>query len=232
MAWRRAAGGVTYRRQGGTPPPDFEQLDLPGDGTFSLWRTIARASRPPSPVGRFRGRLDGPRRQAVDAAVAACAKAGAVALGPPAGAALDKVTLGRKTASWAEDQTPPPPWDALAALLRELLGELTTFPLAAVTVQLAGDGATLAHLGTEPIELDLSGAQVRAVRWEAGVAVGTWQAEVDGPGSVNAGPGWAYPLPFDHGFPAAAVVTAHVDNLLAFDGQFWRACSLQSPLPT
>src|SRR5437763_484187 len=97
---------------------------------------------------------------------------------------------------WGE--VPPPPWDALAALLRELLGELTTFPLAAVTVQLAGAGATLAHLGTEPIELDLSGAQVRAVRWEVGVAVGTWQAEVQGPGSVNAGPGWAYSLPFDH----------------------------------
>ena len=88
-----------------------------------------------------------------------------------------------------------------------------------------GTGRGSAIWGTEDIELDLSGATVRAVRWEDGVAAGQWQAGVDGPRSLTAGPGWEYELPFGHDHRPGWVVTAHVDNLLAFDGEFWRACS-------
>lgn len=215
---------VVFRRQGGTPPPDYEALEVAADGTFTLWRTIARVSRPPTPIGRFAGSLDDAQRGDLDALLERCGKAEPVSLGPPAGAAVDKVILGKRTSTWAEDATPPAPWDGLAALLRGFLGELTRHPAAAVGLA----GPVLTHLGAEPLELDLSGATVRAVRWEEGAAVDTWQAEVSGPRSVTATPGWSFEVPFAHPFAPDAEVTAHVDNLLAFDRQFWRACSLQT----
>jgi hypothetical protein len=109
-----------------------------------------------------------------------------------------------------------------------LLRELTDFPEAAVALRLGGT-ASLAHLGPAEIELDLSDASVRAVRWEGGMAVESWEEQLHGPRSVTAGNGWTYEIPFDHPFGAGVPVSAAVDNMLAFDGEFWRACSLQSP---
>jgi hypothetical protein len=194
-----------------------------------MWRTIARASRPPSPIGRFAGTLPAERLSSLRTAAAACAKAHAVSIAPAPGASTDRVRVGSKTASWGDDQTPAAPWDRLATVLRTLLSELASSPRAAVTVEVHdGRRAWLRHVGTEGIELDLSGATVRAVQWEDGVATGQWQSGVEGPRSATAEPGWAYELPFAHDLPAGSLVTAHVDNLLAFDGEFWRACSVQT----
>jgi hypothetical protein len=215
------------------PPPDHEVLTLAADGSFTMWRTIARASRPPSPVGRFTGQLAVDQWSTLARTIDACRRAPPVELSLPPDAARDKVVLGKRISTWADDAVPPPPFDSLASELRELLGTLTTSPEAGITAELAGDtGARIAHLGAEPLELDLSQTRVRAVRWENGMAAGQWSADVDGPRSVTAGAGWVYELPFEHPHEPAAPVTVQVDDVLAFDGEFWRACSLQSLLPS
>jgi len=70
--------------------------------------------------------------------------------------------------------------------------------------------------------------KAHTVMAEGGIAAGHWQAAVGGPRSVTAGLGWEHEVPFGHDHPPGSLVTAHVDNLLAFDGEFWRACSAQS----
>ncbi len=59
---------VTYRRVGGMqPPPDRELLTIDDDGSFTLWRSVGWATYPPTPVGRFSGRLDGQGHMTLDA---------------------------------------------------------------------------------------------------------------------------------------------------------------------
>jgi hypothetical protein len=204
-------------------------LTVTDDGSYRLWRTIARASQPPSPVGRFIGRLPSDRWEKLRRTVESCRKAEPVELSLPPDAAREKVVLGKRISTWAEGHVPPPPFDDLAAEARRLLGELTTSPEAALELQVDGNlVAAVRHVGHASLDLDLSGANVRAVRWDNDAAVEEWCADVGGPRSVTAVPGWVYELPFDHPFGRQAIVSAHVDNLLAFDGEFWRACSLQS----
>jgi hypothetical protein len=225
---------LIFRREGGMPPPDHEVLTLDAGGSFDLWRTIARASRPPSPVGRFRGQVDGDEWSQLARMIDACRRAPAVELSLPPDAAQDKVVLGKRISTWADDKTPPAPFDTLAAELRRLLGSLTASPEAAIAAEITGQqAAQLVHLGVKPLELDLTQARVRAVRWgDDGAAAEEWTADVGGPRSVAAGPDWSYQLPFEHPFGAGATVSVHVDEVLAFDGEFWRACSLQRGTPS
>jgi hypothetical protein len=228
--WSRDSDAVKYRREGGMPPPDHEVLTINQDGRYQLWRTMARASRPPSPVGRFSGSIPAEEWSGLRRAIDACRGADAIELSLPPDAAQEKVILGKRISSWADDATPPPPFDALTSELRRLLGALTKSPEAAITLSLDGTSkAMLRHVGTDKLELNMSMARVRAVRREDDAAVEEWTAELNGPDQVIAEPGWEYDLPFDHSFGDARV-TAHVDDLLAFDGEFWRACSLQTIL--
>jgi len=227
--WSRDTLAMTFRRTGGMPPPDWEVLTVAGDGTFRLWRTIARASNPPTPVGRFSGRIPDRRWTDLRQAIDACRRADPVELSLPADAAQEKVVLGKRISSWADDAVPPAPFDELVGPVRALIGELTASPEAAITADLEDNKtATVRHLGSAELELNLATARVRAVRWENAAAADDWQADVAGPRSVFAGPGWAYQMPFEHPFGPDAAVTVQVDDLLAFDGEFWRACSLQS----
>ncbi len=220
---------LTLRREGGSPPPDHEVLTVHADASFTLWRTMAHASRPPSPVGRFSGRLPARREAQLRAAVDACRRADPVDQPLPAGAARERVTVGRSTSSWPDDARPPAPFDALVDLTRALLAELTASPEAALALELADGSARLRHLGAAPLELDLSTATVRTVeRGPDGTATRVWPAPLDGPRSVTAGPGWSYQLPFGHELADGATATAEVQDVLAFDGEFWRACSLES----
>jgi len=230
MAWwsRRSAGDVVvFRREGGTAPPDHEVLRVTGDGRFTLWRSIGRSTRPPTPIGRFAGTVPAARWASLAAALDACRGAEAIELELPADAAREKVVLGRRTSTWADDATPPPPFAALAVEARRLLGELTAMPQAALAVP-GVSSPELRHLGTEPLELDLSGAAVRVVHWEEDRVVGDWRAPLDGPRSVTAIPGWVFPLPFDHPFAAEARLTVEVGDVLVFDGEFWRTGALTS----
>ena len=220
----RGQAVLIYRREGGSPPPDHETLTVEHGGGFDLWRTIGGAS----PIGRFRGKVPADEWAILQGAIDGCRRAQPIHLSLPPDAARDKVIVGKTTSTWADDAEPPPPFAALASVARRLLRELTDFPEAAVALRLGGTAA-LAHLGPTDIELDLSDASVRAVRWEAGTAVESWEAQLQGPRSVTAGNGWTYEIPFDHPFGAGEQVSAAVDNMLVFDGEFWRACSLQSP---
>ena len=88
------------------------------------------------------------------------------------------------------------------------------------------------HLGSEPIELDLAQGTVRLVRWADGAAVEESRLPLGGARSVTAGPGWSYLLPVAPDLTADVPVSLHIDDLLAFDGEFWRACALDTPAPT
>jgi hypothetical protein len=219
---------LSYRRQGGSPPPDHETLTVHHDGTFDLWRTVGGTS----PIGRFRGQVPDGDWTSLGRALDASRRAQPVHLSLPPDAAREKVIVGKATSTWADDAEPPPPFADLASVARRLARELTAFPQAAVALRLAGS-ASLVHLGSDEIELDLSEALVRAVRWEGGLVADTWEEPLRGPRSVTAGAGWTYEIPFGHPFGTGtgtgARVSAAVDNLLAFDGEFWRSCSLQAP---
>lgn len=228
--WSRERG-VSYQRRGGTPPSDHEMLDVSPDGSFRLWRSVVRDTSPPV-IGAFAGALEAAERQALELAVRACRSASAVDLAPPAGAAVEKVDVAGRRSTWAEDASPPEPWGTLAVRLRALVTSLTRHPVAAVALEHDATTARLRHIGVEPLELDLSqGVTVRAIRWVDALPAGEWRAPAEGPGSVSAAAGWSFELPFAHEHGPAEVITAGVDGVLAFDGQFWLACSLESPAP-
>jgi len=194
------------------------------NGSFSLWRTIAWLSRPPSPVGRFAGALDGGALERIADLVAVAYRTDPVLSALPPDAARERLLLGERVSSWADDASPAPPFGDLARELRQLLTELTRFPDAAVVLEMSGQGAVLALLGGGEIELDLSGAVMRTISPAAGPAAHSSDTRINGPRSVVAGPGWRYELPVAR----TAGSALRVDELLAFDGEFWRACSLES----
>lgn len=218
---------LVYRREGGSVPPDHEILTVDRDGTFDLWRTVGGDS----PVGRFRGQVPPGDLAVLQQAADDCRRAQPIHLSLPPDAAREKVIVGKDASTWADDAEPQPPFAALASVARRLTRELTAFPASGVALTLA-ESSSLNHLGPDQIELDLSEATVRAIRWEGGAVADRWAGALDGPRSVSAGPGWVYEVPFGHPFGADRQVSAAVDNLLAFDGEFWRSCSLQTPAVT
>jgi hypothetical protein len=228
VRWPRSKRGdaMHYRKTGGFPPPDNEVLDIEPDGSFRLWRTNARASRPPTPVGRFAGRVPGPELGELQAAAAACRP-----IEPPTAslipdAAVESITVGERQYRGSDGEDIPGPWGDLVSQLRRLLVSLTDQPAAAVALGRLDATTQLRHLGSEPLELDLSGAVVRGVSWDADGGIREeWQYPVDGPRMANAAPGWTFDLPAGDGPPASTVL---VDGLLAYDGQFWTTCSLAS----
>jgi hypothetical protein len=228
---RRREPLVVLRRAGGTPPPDWEVLEVRRDGRFQMWRTIGRAAAPSSPstpVGRFAGTLPDDELAQLREAADRCRRAGTVDLPPPLGGSLDTVLVGRSRLKLGDDQPAPDPWGALTERLRLLLGELTAFPTAALALESDQAGAAVRHLGSEPLELDLAQGTVRVVRWADGVAVEEQRLPLGGARSVTAGPGWSYPVPVVSDGTADVPVSLHIDDLLAFDGEFWRACALDT----
>jgi len=231
---RRREPLVVLRRAGGTPPPDWEVIEVRRDGGFRMWRTIGRAaapSAPSTPVGRFAGTLPDDELARLREAADRCRRAGTVDLPPPLGGSLDTVLVGRSRLKLGDDQPAPDPWGPLTEHLRRLLGELTASPTAALVLEREQSGAAVRHLGAEPIELDLAQGTVRVVRWADGAAVEESRLPLGGERSVTAGPGWSYPLPVGPDVTGDLSVSLHIDDLLAFDGEFWRACALDTPPP-
>jgi len=216
-------------RAGGSPPPDHEVLECREDGSFTMWRTIGRASQPSSPVGSFAGGISGDEWSQLQSAVAACASAGAVDQPPEVDASIETVEVGGITSRWGDWAKPPPPWDALAGHLRRLLGELTIHPRAAISLRMDDGSPALVHLGEEVLELDLSETKVRAVRWDGPVAVENHEVPLDSGGRLAAAAGWELPLRWEHPWPSSAVVTCHVEGIGALDGTDWRSCAVDQP---
>jgi len=217
---------VLYSRSGGRlPPRDRERLEIFEDGTFQMWRSIGAASLPASPVGLFQGKIPGALWEQIAPLAAASARAGSLEIVPVPDAAVDSIELGSVQARLGQHDQPQGAWGQLAAALRDALGSLTSQALAAVSLEVSADGrrANLHHLGTQPLSLDLSKLQVRAVLWQGYAKLGDWRPSgtpAGLPGRLEAAPGWTFDLPFDHGFdPQPGQAVAAYVVLTLFDGQ-------------
>lgn len=221
---------IALRRTGGLRLPQFsERLEVADDGTFRMWRSVSMAAPLPSPIGRFAGRLPVPQLNALsDAAKRAAAEGSRTWLVSP-DSPVDEFEVDGAMATLGIHDPGEGAWEACAALVRPLLGELTASPLAAIALEVTG-GPALYHQGREPLTLDLSHLTVRAVHWREGQSQGRWTAPETDRGEVGAGPGWRLRLPFDHGFALEAGDRLTVQaTLAAFDGDRLVPVSLQTP---
>jgi len=201
---------VSFRRLGGRPPADDEAVTIAVDGTFTAHRTLGGRR-----IGRFAGTLPAATLRALTREVEAVAAADDVAIPTPADGATETVRLGRRDRAKAgSNERLPKPWAALVGRLRAVLrDEVVEWPVAALELQDASDGGVrLAHIGTEPLELDLAGASWQVTRLDAqqlpvartngtldaaaaGEALGAWTRAV---------PGWTLDVPLGSAAAAAA----------------------------
>jgi hypothetical protein len=206
---------ISYLRRGGRRPPrDNESLRI-DESNFTMWRSVGAATYPATPIGHFAGTLDSETAQALTKEGASAVAAGNLSLTPKPDGSLESITVDSVRASLGANDDPKGPWQPLVSRLRQLLGDLTTQPLAAIAVRVQHDGAAaqLVHLGTEPLRLDLSALTVRAVLWQNHSVKGDWRAPNPGlSGEISAEPGWSLNLPFEHGFdvPEDASVRVYV----------------------
>jgi hypothetical protein len=198
---------ISYYRVGGfMPPPDNEQLEIVGDGSFTLWRSVGWTTQPPTPVGRFAGKLDGEQNAALQREAQEAADAGNLNILLKPDSPLETISIeGSARAQMGIHDKPDGRWWPLVARLRALLGALTAFPRAAIALEVLPGGrqARLVHQGQETLQLDLSKLNVRAVLWVDYVPRGDWAVAPQFTGTeaeVSAGPGWSLGLPFEHGF--------------------------------
>jgi hypothetical protein len=117
-------------------------------------------------------------------------------------------------------------WSEIAKLLQGLLGKLTSTPTAAIKLAVSEGGkeARLIHLGQQPLLLDLSVLNVRAVLWEGHKKVGDWSTSGGVTGEndkISAGMNWEMELPFDHPFDPSddQTVVAYVTFSISHKGQ-------------
>lgn len=237
---------VTYFRSGGWQPPrDNETLQIDNGGEFTMWRSIGWAAYPPTPVGRFKGKLAKEEWTALQSEIAAATSAGDLQVPLLPDSAVEEIELDGDPdgpvveATLGSNARPPGPWLPLVERLRGLLGSLTSHPMAAIALEVEKDGsaARLVHKGDEPIEIDLSDMTVRAIVWEGWTQHGDWHAPQKASGNGNGhktgkkvSTGWSYDLPFEHGLklePGYEVV-AYVTFGLS-DGEEIVPVSLESP---
>jgi hypothetical protein len=223
---------ITYSRQGGfMPPRDDEVLHVGTDGTCNLWRSVGWDTRPPTPVGRFAGRLAADENASLQAEAIAAAQAGAFLQPILPDSPVETVTIDQLSSVLGVHGDPPGVWKPLVRHLRVLLVNLTRFPTAAIALKVAPDGksARLVHQGSDAVRLDLSSLAVQATLREGGSQTEEWHAPARGPTDVTAVVGWTYEIPFDHGFDiqAGRSVTARV-YFVILDGERQVPASLDS----
>ncbi len=228
---------LSYRRTGGHQPADFETLEIEEDGSFRMWRTIARASRPPTSVGRFAGTVPHEELDALRSRIQPAGAEGDLEMQMPPGSAVERVRVAGGVATLPHGAEPEGAWAGLVSRCRALLATLTSQPLAAIGLQLSADGqqVELVHLGTEPVLLDPSTIVVRATVREGSRQVGEWGWSANGePSDLEAAPGWSMPLPFEHGLEETdrARLAVYVDvQVFAGEDEGWLLCSLQTSHP-
>ncbi len=202
---------VRYGRSGGRAPSDDEHLAVEEDGSYVARRTVAGAR-----AGRFAGRLTDARLGTLRAAVDGVREAADIAIQTPHDGATEDVEAAGRSARMGSNEEPPEPWRALVHALREAIdADAVANPVAALELQAGTRDATISHLGSEPIEVDLGSVAIRVVRLDAdGAVLGRWSGRVqpaadDDSGEAPAaawtdgGPGWTRALPFDHGLELA-----------------------------
>ena len=192
---------IIYTIDGGRrPAPAHERLEISDDGAFTMWRSLSTMSTPPSAVGRFAGSVPADALRQIQQAASEASGAGDLAQPVPPDGAVQVVQLDGATARVGAHAEATGAWGTLLGLLRELLGTLADQPLAVVAVEVAKDAsrASLRHLGTVPLVLELAGAVVRVVVWRDGAKAGDWRSGPIGDAKVEASAGWSLELPFDH----------------------------------
>jgi hypothetical protein len=204
---------VRMFRTGGFPPSANEKVVTVEDGRLAIWRSTDVQA-----AGSFVGQLSVAESDAIQALARLCVEAGDLTHPPAPDAAIDTVMLDGARAEVSHLDRPDGPWGELLDALRPML-ERTDQPYAAIGLEVsrAGDSAALRHLGESVLRVDLSTLRVEA-RGQAPTreGAGWWDGESGGPGgAVEAGPGWSYELPFDHGLASGSgVVTARVSLVI------------------
>jgi hypothetical protein len=203
---------VRYGRGGGRPPPDDERLAVTVDGSFSARRTVAGHR-----VGEFEGRLDRAELNALRVDAQAAAAAADLNVERPFDAAVETTESGTRVATMGSNERPTGPWAPLIHRLRRLIDEaFEAQALSGIELIASTGGASLAHIGTAPLDIDRNSVTVQAVRLDGrGVVLARWQAAIAlpavedeigaamGPDWVTAQPGWSEELPFRHGIELA-----------------------------
>lgn len=204
-----------------------EVLKIAEDGSFSLRRSVSTASTPPSPIGRFGGKLPVERWDELDAAAQKAAAEGSRSWVALPDSPVDRVQVDAAEATLGMRDSAEGAWGELARRLRPMLHDLTSSPRAAIALEVA-DGARLVHLGQEELEVDLSKLALEAVQWRGDDAEARWEARPAALGGLTVGPGWTQELPFDHGFDLQE--GDRISLLVTFDGRAgrrWIPVSLQ-----
>lgn len=186
---------LALRRVTRLDPDTFvEELHVGDDGEAVLWRSAGWATQPPTAVGRFGRRLDGPGLASLERAVAAVADAGDLRLPPPPGGAADSISAGPVEARVSQHAEPEGPWASVLRPARLLLVELTSWPQAALDLRFDGGGLRLLHLGDGPLAVGGTQAWARADRVDHdGTEVAEWHCDlINLPSSI--GPGWSLPI--------------------------------------
>ena len=221
---------IRLHRIGGRPPVDDELVEVADDGSILVRRTISRAAAPAGPVGRFGGQLEAGVAKRIRDEAAAAAAAGNVDLPVPAGAARDDLEVEGARAVGPAGAALPAGWAGLVTSLRGLLTAFASQPVAAL--EATATGATtleLQHLGSEPLDLDLSGLSVRVSTWRDDRLVDGVDIPATGPRSIVAGRGWRYPVELELApLPRDATRRFELEGVLLGDGQTWRVCSLEA----
>jgi hypothetical protein len=206
-----------------------ESLDIAADGSFSMWRSVGSASPLPSPIGSFAGRLSPEQSLELSAAAEQAAAAGSQTRLVSPDSPVDRLRVGDAEATLGIRDLGEGAWRTLAALVRPLLKELTTSPVAAIDLDV-GDEAKLVYEGSESLQVDLATLALEAVQWRGDDAVARWKAQDHAEEELIAGPGWSRELPFDHGFELQEGDRISVRaTFAARRGERWVPVSLQTP---
>jgi hypothetical protein len=221
---------IRLHRVGGRPPVDDELVEIADDGSVSVRRTISRAAAPPGPVGRFTDHLDGEAARRIRDEAKIAAAAGNVDLPVPAGAARDDVQVPGGRAVVPAGAALPVGWTDLAASLRALLTAVQDHPAAALEATLdKSEILELRHLGSDPVDLDLSGLVVRISTWRDDRLINAVESLAAGPRAIVAGRGWRQSIEVQLATPPPGVRRMiELEGVLIGDGQAWRVCSLEA----
>jgi hypothetical protein len=191
---------IALSRTGGLRRPVFRELLQIDDGQFTLWRSVGKATSPPSAIGRFAGTLAPGDRDGLAEAAERAAASGAQKRTITPDSPVDTFDVDGVQATLGFYDRGEGAWEALADRVRPLLHQLTELPVAAVDLSIEEDGASLEHHGSGVLRLELSSLMVTADLWTSGQQEGSWSSGPVELGKVGADSGWRQTLPFDHPF--------------------------------
>jgi len=227
---------LTYQRGGGrTSPPDREYFYAHIDGTFVMWRSVAWATYPPTPIGRFAGLLSPEITADLKREVAAANAVGRINQRSSPDAPAETIETGQTRADVGIHDLPNSPWGPLFTRIRKFLLDLTKYPEAALALTVSADGqrVQLHHQGNQVLRLDLSAVVLQAALWKPAesVTLAEWTSRPINLGSdVNAAMGWSLDVPFKPDFATSAGSSVKVRaTLTAFDSSSAVPVALSTP---